>query len=154
MEPRRRAHPRHGARHAVHPAGRRGRNTGVGRSRARAVYACPVDPSSAGCAHAAVRRAGETVAVGGAGNRWRADGRHDEVITALAKIHDLTVISRTSVMAYRKSEGRNLRKIAAELGVASVLEGSVQRAGGKVKVIVQLIDARTDQHLWAETYIE
>ncbi|MBC7369160.1 MAG: TIR domain-containing protein [Undibacterium sp.] len=87
-------------------------------------------------------------------NAFFADGMHDEVITALSKIHDLTVISRTSVMAFRKTEGRNLRKIAADLGVASVLEGSVQRAGGKVKVIVQLIDARTDRHLWAETYIE
>jgi TolB-like protein len=82
-----------------------------------------------------------------------ADGMHDEVITALAKIHDLKVISRTSVMVYRTGD-RNLKKIAAELGVANVLEGSVQRSGNQVKVIVQLIDARTDQHLWAETYIE
>ncbi len=87
-------------------------------------------------------------------NAFFADGMHDEVITALAKIHDLTVISRTSVMAYKNPEGRNLRKIAAELGVANVLEGSVQRAGNRVKVIVQLIDAHRDQHLWAETYTE
>jgi TolB-like protein len=87
-------------------------------------------------------------------NAFFADGMHDEVITALAKIHDLTVISRTSVMAYKNPEGRNLKKIAAELGVASILEGSVQRAGNRVKVIVQLIDARRDQHLWAETYTE
>ena len=87
-------------------------------------------------------------------NEFFADGIHDEVITALAKIHDLKPISRTSVLAFRQTEGRNLRKIATELGVANVLEGSVQRAGNKVKVIVQLIDARTDQHLWAETYIE
>jgi TolB-like protein len=87
-------------------------------------------------------------------NEFFTDGMHDEVITALAKIHDLTVISRTSVMAYKNPEGRNLKKIAAELGVATVLEGSVQRAGNRVKVIVQLIDARTDQHLWAETYTE
>jgi len=87
-------------------------------------------------------------------NEFFADGMHDEVITALAKIHDLTVISRTSVMAYKNPEGRNLKKIAAELGVANVLEGSVQRAGNRAKVIVQLIDARTDQHLWAETYTE
>ena len=87
-------------------------------------------------------------------NEFFTDGMHDEVITALAKIHDLTVISRTSVMAYKNPEGRNLKKIAAELGVANVLEGSVQRAGNRVKVIVQLIDARTDQHLWAETYTE
>ncbi len=87
-------------------------------------------------------------------NAFFADGMHDEVITALAKIHDLTVISRTSVMAYKNPEGRNLKKIAADLGVANVLEGSVQRAGNRVKVIVQLIDARTDRHLWAETYTE
>jgi TolB-like protein len=81
-----------------------------------------------------------------------ADGLHDEVITALAKIHDLKVISRTSVLAYRNPEGRNLKKIAAELGVATVLEGSVQRGGGKVHLNVQLIDARTDDHLWADSY--
>ncbi len=87
-------------------------------------------------------------------NEFFADGMHDEVITALAKIHDLTVISRTSVMAYKNPEGRNLKKIAADLGVANVLEGSVQRAGNQVKVIVQLIDARTDRHLWAQSYVE
>jgi TolB-like protein len=87
-------------------------------------------------------------------NAFFADGMHDEVITALAKIHDLKVISRTSVLAYRKTEGRNLRKIAAELGVANVLEGSVQRAGSRVKVNVQLIDARTDLHLWADSFTE
>lgn len=89
-----------------------------------------------------------------AGNAYFADGMHDEVITALAKVRDLTVISRTSVLAYRKTDERNLRKIAAELGVAHVLEGSVQRSGDRVKVIVQLIEARADRHLWAETYVE
>lgn len=89
-----------------------------------------------------------------ASNAFFADGMHDEVITALAKVRDLTVISRTSVLPYRKSEERNLRKIAAELGVANVLEGSVQRAGDRVKVIVQLIRATEDRHLWAETYVE
>lgn len=78
-------------------------------------------------------------------------GVHEDVITNLAKIRDLKVISRTSVMVYRTGE-RNLRKIAAELGVATVLDGSVRRAGNKVKVTAQLIDARTDAHLWAETY--
>jgi TolB-like protein len=87
-------------------------------------------------------------------NEFFADGMHDEVITSLTKIHDLTVISRPSVMAYRKPEDRSLRKIAAELGVAAVLEGSVQRAGSRVKVSVQLIDARTDVHLWADSYTE
>ena len=85
-------------------------------------------------------------------NEYFADGLHDEVITALAKIHDLKVISRTSVLAYRNPEGRNLRRIAAELGVATVLEGSVQRVGDKVHLNVQLIDARTDAHLWADSY--
>jgi TolB-like protein len=89
-----------------------------------------------------------------AANVYFADGMHDEVITALAKVRDLTVISRTSVLAYRKSEERNLRKIAAELGVAHVLEGSVQRSGDRVKVIVQLVEASSDRHLWAETYVE
>jgi TolB-like protein len=83
-----------------------------------------------------------------------ADGMQDEVITALTKIHDLTVISRRSVMAYAKTDSRNLKQIAAALGVASVLEGSVQHAGNKVRVIVQLIDARRDAHLWAEDYTE
>lgn len=84
-------------------------------------------------------------------NAFFADGMHDDLITALAKVRDLKVISRTSVMPYKTGE-RNLRKIAAELGVATVLEGSVQRAGNRVRINVQLIDARTDGHLWAETY--
>jgi TolB-like protein/Tfp pilus assembly protein PilF len=87
-------------------------------------------------------------------NEFFADGLQDEVITALAKIHDLKVISRTSVLAYRNPEGRNLKKIGNELGVASLLEGSVQRVGTKVHLNVQLIDARTDEHLWAESYTE
>jgi len=84
-------------------------------------------------------------------NEFFADGMHDDLITALAKIRDLKVISRTSVMPYKTGE-RNLKKIAAELGVATVLEGSVQRAGNRVRLNVQLIDASTDGHLWAETY--
>jgi len=87
-----------------------------------------------------------------ADNAFFADGMHDDLITALAKVRDLKVISRTSVLAYRDTASRNLRKIAAELGVATVLEGSVQRAGNRVRLNVQLIDARTDAHLWAETY--
>jgi len=85
-------------------------------------------------------------------NAFFADGIHEDVITSLAKIRDLKVISRTSVLAYRDAASRNLKKIAADLGVAVVLEGSVRRAGGKVRVTAQLIDARTDEHLWAETY--
>jgi TolB-like protein len=85
-------------------------------------------------------------------NEFFAEGLQDEVITALAKVHDLKVISRTSVMAYKNPEGRNLKKIAEDLGVACILEGSVQRSGGKVHLNVQLIDARTDAHLWADSY--
>jgi len=85
-------------------------------------------------------------------NEFFADGVHEDVITNLAKIRDLKVISRTSVLAYRDPASRNLKRIAAELGVATVLEGSVRRSGTKVRVTAQLIDARTDEHLWAETY--
>jgi TolB-like protein len=85
-------------------------------------------------------------------NEFLADGIHEDVITSLAKIRDLKVISRTSVLAYRDTAARNLRKIAADLGVAVVLEGSVRRSGNRVRVTAQLIDARTDEHLWAENY--
>jgi tetratricopeptide (TPR) repeat protein len=76
----------------------------------------------------------------------------DEILTDLAKIADLKVISRTSVMQYKSGVARNLRKIGEELGVAHVVEGSVQRAANKVRVNAQLIDARNDAHLWAQTY--
>jgi TolB-like protein/tetratricopeptide (TPR) repeat protein len=85
-------------------------------------------------------------------NAFFADGIQDDVLTSLAKIKDLKVISRTSVMSYRNKAGRNLREIGKELGVASVLEGSVRRAGNRVLVNVQLIDTANDQHLWAERY--
>lgn len=85
-------------------------------------------------------------------NDFLADGIHEDVLTSLAKIRDLKVISRTSVLAYRDTGSRNLKKIAADLGVAVVLEGSVRRSGNKVRVTAQLIDARTDEHLWAENY--
>ncbi|UCF21163.1 MAG: hypothetical protein JSU87_07185 [Gemmatimonadota bacterium] len=78
-------------------------------------------------------------------------GIHDDILTHLAKIADLKVISRTSVMEYGGT-GKNLRQIAEELGVATVLEGGVQRAGDRVRINLQLIDARTDEHLWAENY--
>jgi serine/threonine protein kinase/Flp pilus assembly protein TadD len=81
-----------------------------------------------------------------------AAGIQDDVLTSLAQIHDLKVISRTSVMAYQKADGRNIREIGQALGVANVLEGSVRRAGNRVLVNVQLIDARYDRHLWAERY--
>ena len=85
-------------------------------------------------------------------NAFFADGVQDEILTDLAKIADLKVISRTSVMQYKTGVARNLREIGQALGVAHLLEGSVQRVGGKVRVNAQLIDARTDAHLWAQTY--
>ena len=85
-------------------------------------------------------------------NSYFAAGIQDDVLTSLAQIHDLKVISRTSVMAYQKPGGRNMREIGQALGVANVLEGSVRRAGNRVLVNVQLIDARNDRHLWAERY--
>jgi eukaryotic-like serine/threonine-protein kinase len=81
-----------------------------------------------------------------------AAGIQDDVLTSLAQIHELKVISRTSVMAYQKPGGRNMREISRALGVANVLEGSVRRTGNRVLVNVQLIDARNDRHLWAERY--
>jgi tetratricopeptide (TPR) repeat protein len=76
----------------------------------------------------------------------------DEILTNLAKIADLKVISRTSVLQYKSGVARNLREIAQQLGVANVVEGSVQRSGNRVRVNAQLIDARKDAHLWAQTY--
>ncbi len=80
------------------------------------------------------------------------DGVQDEVLTNLAKVSDLRVISRSSVIQYKGGAPRDLRAIAAELGVTYVVEGSVQRAGSRVRVNAQLIDARTDAHQWAEHY--
>ena len=85
-------------------------------------------------------------------NSYFADGIQDDVLTSLAQIHDLKVISRTSVMAYQKRGGRNMREISQALGVANVLEGSVRRTGNRVLVNVQLIDARNDRHIWAQRY--
>ena len=85
-------------------------------------------------------------------NAYFAEGVQDEILTRLSKVADLKVISRTSVMQYRNAATRNLREIGGALGVAHVLEGSVQRAANRVRVNAQLIDARSDAHLWAETY--
>ena len=85
-------------------------------------------------------------------NAFFTEGVQDEILTDLAKIADLKVISRASVMQYKTGVARNLRKISEELGVAHVVEGSVQRAANKVRVNAQLLDARTDAHLWAQTY--
>jgi TolB-like protein len=85
-------------------------------------------------------------------NSFFADGVQDEILTHLSRIADLKVISRTSVMQYKSGVARNLREIAQQLGVAHVVEGSVQRAGSKVRVNTQLIDATSDAHVWAQTY--
>ena len=85
-------------------------------------------------------------------NAFFADGMQDEILTDLAKIADLKVISRTSVQQYRSTIPRNIREIGQALGVAHILEGSVQRAGKTVRVTAQLIDARSDTHLWAEHF--
>jgi serine/threonine protein kinase/Tfp pilus assembly protein PilF len=84
-------------------------------------------------------------------NAYFADGMQDEILTLLAKIADLKVISRTSTQHY-KSAPENLREIAKQLGVAHILEGSVQKSGDAVRVNVQLIKAANDSHLWADTY--
>ena len=84
-------------------------------------------------------------------NAYFADGVQDEILTGLSRVADLKVISRTSVMQY-KARQRNLRELAADLGVAHVLEGTVQRAAGRVRVNAQLIDARMDSQIWAERY--
>ena len=85
-------------------------------------------------------------------NAYFADGVQDEILIDLARVADLKVISRTSVMQYKNAVTRNLREIAQQLGVTYVLEGSVQRTENRVRVSAQLIDARTDTHLWAERY--
>lgn len=79
------------------------------------------------------------------------DGITEEIISQLSKIADLKVISRTSVMAYKNSQ-KNVRQIARELGVSSILEGSVRREGDNIRITAQFIDADRDQHLWAENY--
>jgi TolB-like protein/Flp pilus assembly protein TadD len=85
-------------------------------------------------------------------NAYFANGIQDDILTNLAKIGDLKVISRTSVMPYRGSGLRNARDIGKALGVATLLEGSVRRIGNRVRVNVQLINANNDEHIWAEDY--
>jgi adenylate cyclase len=84
-------------------------------------------------------------------NEYFADGITEEILMALSKVRDLHVISRTSVMEY-KGTSKKVRQIASELGVGHVLEGSVRRAGSRVRITSQLVDARMDRHLWAESY--
>ena len=84
-------------------------------------------------------------------NRFFTDGVHDDLLTRLSNIESLRVISRTSVMNYRGTE-KNLRQIGDELDVATIVEGAVQQYGSKVRITVQLIDADTDEHIWAKSY--
>src|SRR5205814_10323512 len=84
-------------------------------------------------------------------NAYFAAGIQDEIITRLAKIADLKVISCTSTQQYQSKPG-NLAEIAKQLGVANILEGSVQKAADQVRVNVQLIQVASDSHLWADTY--
>ena len=85
-------------------------------------------------------------------NAYFTDGVQDEILTDLGKVSGLKVISRTSVMQYRDVGTRNIREIAHQLGVAQILEGTVQRVGDRVKISAQLIDARSDSHIWATTF--
>jgi TolB-like protein/class 3 adenylate cyclase/Tfp pilus assembly protein PilF len=85
-------------------------------------------------------------------NAYFADGVQDEILTLLARIADLKVISRVSVMQYKSGVARNLREIGQQLGVANVVEGSVQRSANRVRVNAKLVDARTDRELWAQSY--
>src|SRR5882724_9193125 len=85
-------------------------------------------------------------------NAYFADGIQDELLSNLAKIKDLKVISRTSVMQYKSGITRNLKEIAQQLGVSNVVEGSVRRSGNHIRVSVQLIDAQTDRHVWVQNY--
>jgi TolB-like protein/Tfp pilus assembly protein PilF len=85
-------------------------------------------------------------------NTYFADGVQDQILTNLAKVSELRVISHTTVRQYKSGEPRNLREIGRQLGVTHILEGSVQRAGDRLRIAAQLIDARTDSQIWAETY--
>ena len=110
-------------------------------------------------AHGAAARIAKSIAVlpfenlsSDPDNAFFADGMQDQILTDLAKIADLKVISRTSVLQYKTGVARKLREIGQQLGVAHLLEGSVQRAANRVRVNAQLIDTRSDAHLWAQTY--
>ena len=81
-----------------------------------------------------------------------ADGVQDQILTNLAKVSHLKVISHTSVRQYKTGAERNMREIGRQLGVAYIMEGSVQRARDRLRINATLIDARTDTHIWAETY--
>ena len=85
-------------------------------------------------------------------NTYFGDGVLDQILTNLAKVSDLRVISHTSVRQYKSGERRNLREIGKQLGVTHILEGSVRRSGDRLRISAQLIDARTDSQIWANTY--
>jgi TolB-like protein/class 3 adenylate cyclase/Tfp pilus assembly protein PilF len=85
-------------------------------------------------------------------NAYFADGVQGEILTHLAKVADLKIISRISVMQYKSGVARNLREIGQQLGVANAVEGSVQRSGNRVRVNAQLVDTRTDRQIWGQTY--
>ena len=85
-------------------------------------------------------------------NEFFTSGMQDEILTNLAKVADLKVISRSSTMVYSAGAPRNVREIARQLGVAHVLEGSIQRSANRVRASAQLIDARADTQIWAEHY--
>lgn len=89
----------------------------------------------------------------GEDEQYFVDGIHDDILTQLSQLEDLTVISRTSMLRYRDTE-KGIPEIAAELGVGSVLEGSVQKRGDRVRITAQLIDAKSDAHLWADSFDE
>ena len=118
-----------------------------GESPAQAVVDMPqrnVDPFSIAVLPFATRSNVDDIA-------FFADGIHDDLLTTLSKVVALKVISRTSVLEYRETS-KNIREIGRELGVANVLEGGVQQAGNNVRINVQLINAATDEHLWAHTF--
>ena len=85
-------------------------------------------------------------------NAFFADGIQDDILTSLAKIKELTVISRSSVMAFREAATQNLRNIGRKLGVANILEGSVRKEGDRVVLNVQLIDVQNNRQIWANRY--
>jgi TolB-like protein/Tfp pilus assembly protein PilF len=88
----------------------------------------------------------------GKANTYFADGVQDEILSNLAKVSQLKVISRTSVMTFRPGDNRNLRSIAESLGVSNVVEGTVRRDGNRVRITIRLVDARKDKALWSESY--
>ncbi len=115
--------------------------------------------SAAPTQHAAVDTSAKSIAVlpfenlsDDKQNTYFADGVQDQILTNLARVADLRVISHTTVRQYKSGELRNLREIGRQLGVTHILEGSVQRAGDRLRIAAQLIDARTDSQIWAETY--